>query len=300
MALEQRAVDVMVVDSIQAFSDPMLNLSRYSATYLRTIVEDLGARAKAVGTTLILLSQINKEGALLGPKAIEHLVDTVVFFEGDRDSSRRILRVSKNRHGRSPEFAALEMSGRGLQSSQGRDDGAPSGIDRPGRIRYPAVFGSRVELVEVQALVSNGPRDAVMRPLAEGFDTGRLSLIVAIIDKALDVDLFRRHIVLQVTGGVRLSDPAADLAVAVALLSSYWDRSLPYLWTAYGELSLLGEVRCVRDSSSRMGLVRSLGFDRVVRPAVSNDGESYGDGVDDLVRALRRLGLGDCLVRAVS
>lgn len=289
--------EVVFVDSLQVFVDDELEISPHSHLHVRAMTERLAACAKEARTLVVLLSQINKEGALLGPKAVEHIVDIVVAMDGDRDSSSRQIRVSKNRFGRAPEYAILQMGPEGLSALA---DLGPSELSRlvalPGRIFFPALAGTKIRIAEVQALVMKEGGDLSGRTICEGFDARRLSMILAILQSTAGVDLRGYQVALQVTGGWSLSDAGADLPVALAVLSAVSRKALGWKTTAFGELSLLGEIRGVREHRTRLEVAQRMGMDVVVAPSMPPEPKT------DLVLStlLESLGLKASCYRAVG
>lgn len=262
--------EAIFVDSLQVFVDDGLETSPHSHVHVRDMTERLAECAKEARALVVILSQINKEGALLGPKAVEHIVDIVVAMEGDRDSSSRQIRVSKNRFGRAPEYAVVQMGSHGLSAL---DDVGPHEISQlvalPGRILFPALHGTKIRTTEVQALVVKEGGELSGRTICEGFDARRLSLILAILQSSAGVDLRGYQVALQVTGGWTLSDAGADLPVALAVMSALSRKTLGWKTTAFGELSLLGEIRGVREHRARLEEAHRMGMDTVFAPSTT-------------------------------
>jgi DNA repair protein RadA/Sms len=234
---------------------------------VRTATHDLVRFAKGSGTALILVGHVTKDGQIAGPKAVEHLVDAVLYFEGERGHHFRILRSVKNRFGATDEIGVFEMTGKGLAEVPN-----PSALflgDRSGTSAGAAVFagieGTRPLLVEVQALVAasayGSPRRAVV-----GWDSGRLSMILAVLDARAGLGVGAQDIYLNVAGGLKVSEPAADLAAAAALISSFTNKPLPRDSVVFGEISLSGDVRPAPQSEARLKEAAKLGFKRALVP----------------------------------
>ncbi len=263
--------DVVVVDSVQAVSDPEVGSPAGSLAQVRACAHGLVATSKAAGAALVLVGHVTKEGALAGPRTLEHLVDTVLSFEGDRYSSLRALRALKHRFGPTGETGLFDMSEAGLISVAD-----PSSLflgDRlegaPGSAVTVPVEGHRPVLVEVQALV--GRASAVPRRFVTGLDPGRVGFLVAVLDRRCGVPVGECDVYVSVAGGARACEPAADLAVCLALASSLSGRPLSPELVAIGEVGLGGETRRVRGMNKRLAEARRLGFRDALVP-VSTDG----------------------------
>ena len=270
-AVANLAPDVVVVDSIQAISDPEIGSPAGSLAQVAACANSLVALAKGVGTALVLVGHVTKDGALAGPRALEHLVDTVLSFEGDRYLSLRALRAVKHRFGPTGETGLFEMGEAGLT---GVPD--PSSLflgDRlvgsPGSAVTVPMEGYRPLLVEVQALV--GRSSPVPRRFVTGLDPGRVGFLVAVLDKRAGVPVGDCDVYVSVTGGARACEPAADLAVCLALASSVWDKPVGPDMVAIGEVGLGGEVRRVSGMAKRLAEAGRLGFHRALVPAPPKD-----------------------------
>ena len=261
--------DVVVVDSVQAVSDPEVASPAGSLAQVRACAHELVAMAKAAGAALVLVGHVTKEGALAGPRTLEHLVDTVLSFEGDRYSSLRALRALKHRFGPTGETGLFDMTETGLTSVADpsslflgdRLDGAPGSA-----VTVP-VEGHRPVLVEVQALV--GRASAVPRRFVTGLDPGRVGFLVAVLDRRCGVPVGDCDVYVSVAGGARACEPAADLAVCLALASSLSGRPLSAELVVIGEVGLGGEARRVRGMKTRLAEARRLGFREALVPASS-------------------------------
>jgi len=258
---------ILAIDSIQTIWTSALDAAPGTITQVRTATHDLVRFAKASGTSLILVGHVTKDGQIAGPKAVEHLVDAVLYFEGERGHHFRILRAVKNRFGATDEIGVFEMTGKGLAEVAN-----PSALflgDRSGNAAGAAVFagieGTRPLLVEVQALVAatsyGSPRRAVV-----GWDSGRLSMILAVLDARAGLGIGAQDIYLNVAGGLKISEPAADLAAAAALISSFTGKPLPKDCVVFGEISLSGDVRPAPQAELRLKEAAKLGFKRALVP----------------------------------
>lgn len=261
---------IVAIDSIQTIWTSALEAAPGTIAQVRTASFDLVRYAKASGAAILLVGHVTKDGQIAGPKAVEHLVDAVLYFEGERGHHFRILRAVKNRFGPTDEIGVFEMTGRGLMEVEN-----PSALflgDRSGRSPGAAVFagleGSRPLLVEIQALVAPAgygtPRRAVV-----GWDTGRLAMILAVLDARAGLGITGRDVYLNVAGGLTVGEPAADLAAAAALVSSQSEAPLPADCVYFGEIGLSGEVRPVPQAELRLKEAAKLGFRRAVVPAGS-------------------------------
>ncbi|HEX4054310.1 MAG TPA: DNA repair protein RadA [Tepidisphaeraceae bacterium] len=264
---------VAVVDSIQMIYKPQLPAAPGSVTQLRDCCMDLVYLAKASGTAVILVGHVTKQGTLAGPKLIEHIVDTVAYFEGDRFHAHRIVRCVKNRFGGTHEVGLFEMTGSGLREvtdpgklfiEQYGPGGQPSGS-----VITAAMQGSRVLLVEVQALTASSVIGAAKRK-ASGVSSDRVSMIIAVLEKRAEMRLAAEDVFVNVAGGVKTPEPAVDLAIALAIASAHMNRPLPTGTMAVGELGLGGEVRTVPQLETRLREASRLGVAHAIVPVVGN------------------------------
>jgi len=272
-AWDQVRPDVMVVDSIQTVADPDLGSAPGTLVQVRECAARLVQEAKARGTAVVLVGHVTKDGSLAGPRVLEHVVDTVVSFEGERHHALRLLRATKHRFGPTGDLGLFEMTGTGLV---GVPD--PSGLlladRRPGLAGtavLPALEGTRALMVEVQALVTP-TRAGVPRRFAQGLDGGRLALLLAVLARRTGLSLAGCDVFASVVGGVRVGEPAADLALALALASAAADIPLPAHLVACGEVGLGGEVRQVAQVKRRLAEAERLGFAGAVVPSSCPDG----------------------------
>lgn len=267
MALAQKP-DVLVVDSIQTVFLPDLASAPGSVTQVRECAANLMTLAKSHGIAVFVIGHVTKEGQIAGPKVLEHMVDTVLSFEGDKTHAFRLLRALKNRFGATHELGVFSMDSRGLIEVEN-----PSELfleERGENLLGSAVFcsmeGSRPLLCEVQALTLATPM-AMPRRTSIGFDTNRVHLLAAILNRHLGLKLAQSDLFINVVGGLHLDEPAADFAVAAALVSTETERELPAKTCFFGELGLTGEARAVAFAESRLREARKLGFERFVVPA---------------------------------
>lgn len=263
---------VLVVDSVQTIAAPEIDGTPGGVSQVRHVAAALIAVAKQRGISVLLVGHVTKDGAIAGPRALEHLVDVVVQFEGERGSRLRLLRAHKNRFGPTDEIGCFEIDAAGIR---GVSD--PSGLflsrhgsPVPGTCVTVAIEGRRPLLVEVQALVAATPLASPRRATA-GVDPSRLAMVLAVLERRAGVQVANRDVYAATVGGVRLADPAADLAIAVALASSSRDVPCPPAVVAVGEVGLAGELRPVRGLPLRLAEAARLGFRRALVPAGSPD-----------------------------
>ena len=263
-ALRER-IAVVIVDSIQAVRCVDLDSLPGSVTQVRESASRFLALAKGSGLPVFLVGHVTKDGTIAGPRVLEHLVDTVLQFEGDRHHAHRILRARKNRFGPSDEIGVFSMGDAGLRAVPHPSEvflaERPSGA--PGSVVLPALEGSRTVLVEVQALVGE-PSQATPRRSALGVDPGRLALILAVLERRADVAVANRDVFVNVAGGLEIDEPAADLPIALAIASSLYSRPAPRGLLAAGEIGLAGEVRAVSRLGARLREGARMGFDQAV------------------------------------
>ncbi len=257
----------VVVDSIQTMYLDNLDSAPGSVAQVRASAQELIGLAKRRGFCVVLVGHVTKEGAIAGPRVLEHMVDTVLYFEGERGHQFRLLRATKNRFGPTDEIGVFEMTDRGLMETPN-----PSALflaDRRGNVSGASVFagieGTRPVLVEIQALVAPSPL-ATPRRAVVGWDSARLAMVLAVIETRCGIPLAGRDIYLNVAGGLRIGEPAADLAVAGALLSAASDCPAPEDAVMFGEIGLGGEVRGVSQPAQRLREAARLGFARVIAP----------------------------------
>ena len=262
-----RRPDLVVVDSIQTLWADALEAAPGTVSQVRAATQALIRFAKTAGSTLLLVGHVTKDGQIAGPKVIEHMVDTVLYFEGDRGHPFRILRTVKNRFGATDEIGVFEMASSGLREVANPSELFLGERDNrsPGTAVFAGVEGTRPLLVEMQALVAPSslgtPRRAVV-----GWDANRLSMVLAVLDARCGVAFGQHDVYLNVAGGLRITEPAADLAAAAALLSSLSNAALPTDHVYFGEIGLSGAVRAAGHMTTRLREAQKLGFKRAVVP----------------------------------
>ena len=266
-AMMERPWGLVVVDSIQTVFSERLTSAPGTVAQVRECANVLARAAKERGSALALVGHVTKEGAIAGPKVLEHLVDAVLLFEGDRGLAHRILRAVKNRFGAAGEIGVFEMGDAGLRGVDevSRFFLAGRAGDASGVVALAAMEGTRALLVEVQALVAPTVY-AQARRTAIGVDAMRLAMLAAVLERRLGLPLAQHDIYLNIAGGVRLVEPAADLAIALALASSLQDRVLDAGLCVFGEIGLAGEIRPVGQPEARVREAARLGFARVILP----------------------------------
>ena len=266
-AAEQQPPDILIVDSIQTLSSESIESAPGSLPQVRECAARLLEMSKRLGMPLILVGHVTKDGSLAGPKALEHLVDTVIYFEGDGNFTYRMLRTAKNRFGPAGELAVFEMAQSGLVAVEN-----PSALflahrkgDAAGSVVFCSLEGSLPFLVEIQALVV-GSSAGNARRWATGFDPVRSAMLLAVLEKRAGLSLANEDVFINVAGGVRLTEPAADLAVACAVASSLLNRPARPDTVALGEMGLVGEVRAIARAADRAREAHRLGFSRCLLP----------------------------------
>ena len=264
-------LDLLVIDSIQTMFVPGLDSAPGTVSQVRASAHELIRAAKSSRAAVIFVGHVTKDGAIAGPRVLEHMVDCVLYFEGDRSHHFRILRGVKNRFGATDEIGVFEMSESGLQQVPN-----PSELflgDRQNRVAGTAVFagleGTRPLLVEIEALVAPSTL-ATPRRNVVGWDTGRLAMLTAVLEARCGVPLSGRDIFLNVAGGLRIQEPAADLAVAAALISSVSVKPLPARTVFFGEVALSAELRQVAQAETRLKEAAKLGFEQAMMPRLRN------------------------------
>ncbi len=277
-AIEQSAPDLAIIDSIQTMYLDQLDSAPGTVAQVRACAHELIRVAKRTGTIVVLVGHVTKEGTLAGPRVLEHMVDAVLYFEGERGHQFRILRTVKNRYGPTDEIGVFEMTDSGLQEVPN-----PSALflserkgDISGAVVFAGVEGTRPVLVEIQALVSPStlgtPRRAVV-----GWDSARLSMIMAVLEARCGVQIGSNDVYLNVAGGLRISEPAADMAVAAALLSALTGEPAPQEAVFFGEIGLSGEVRAVGQTELRLKEAAKLGFGKAFTPPARNKARGGAD-----------------------
>jgi len=266
-AVEERRPAVVVVDSIQTVYSSQLQSAPGSVAQVRECAAQLTRLSKQLGVAIVMIGHVTKEGTLAGPRVLEHIVDTVLYFEGDTHSSHRLVRAFKNRFGAVNELGVFAMTDRGLRGVSNPSALFLSQHDRqvPGSCVLVTQEGTRPLLVEVQALVDTS-HVANPRRLAVGLEQSRLAMLLAVLHRHAGVACFDQDVFINAVGGVRIGEPAADLAVILAIVSSLRDRPLPRGFAAFGEIGLAGEIRPAPRGQERLREAVKLGFSRVLIP----------------------------------
>ena len=263
----------IIVDSIQTVFSSKLESAPGSVSQVREVAGQFLMLAKQRTIPVFLIGHVTKEGSIAGPKALEHIVDTVLYFEGDRHHNHRIVRATKNRFGAANEVGVFEMTGTGLVAVAN-----PSEMflqERPenvaGSIVTACMEGTRPVLVEIQALVS-GSKYGTGRRMAQGFDTNRMALLIAMLEKRVGLQLLGDDVFVNVAGGLEIDEPAADLGVVAAIASSFKNRPLDHHTAVFGEVGLTGEVRGAMQAQVRAREAQTLGFKKIIMPASNTAG----------------------------
>lgn len=280
-AVEELAPNILIIDSIQTLYNEDNESSPGSVSQVKDCTLSMMQLSKSQGLTIFLVGHINKDGNIAGPKVLEHMVDCVLYFEGDQNSSYRLLRAAKNRFGSTNEIGVFEMMDRGLvevpNPSQMLLSGRPEGAS--GTCVACVMEGTRPVLAEVQALVSKTMLNAPRRT-ADGFDFNRAILLLAVTEKRAGMKLSMFDAYINVIGGLHLEEPGADLSVVLAIASSYRDAPIPGDLVAIGEVGLTGEVRSVSHVNQRLGEVRRLGFRKCIIPNGGHEKLEIPEGLE--------------------
>jgi DNA repair protein RadA/Sms len=283
--------DFCVIDSIQTMVMDTLDSAPGTVAQVRASAQELIRVAKRRGTVMLLVGHVTKEGAIAGPRVLEHMVDTVLYFEGERGHQFRILRAVKNRFGATDEIGVFEMTDRGL--SEVPNPSALFLAERRGDVSGAAVFagieGTRPLLVEIQALVAPSPLGTPRRAVV-GWDSSRLAMVLAVLEARCGVSVGANDVYLNVAGGLRINEPAADLAVAAALISSLTGVPVPPDAVVFGEIGLAGEVRAVSQTELRLKEAAKLGFASALVPP-----RARGRRGEDAIRILEFAEVGHLL-----
>ena len=266
-SVEQEQPDILIVDSIQTLYNSDLDSAPGSVGQVKDCTLKLMELAKGEGTTVFVIGHVNKEGSIAGPKVLEHMVDCVLYFEGDQHMSYRILRAAKNRFGATNEIGVFEMQGDGLAEVENPSQMLLSGRpeDAPGTCVTCVMEGNRPVLAEIQALLAPSSF-SVPRRTSNGFDYNRAAMLIAVLEKRGGLKVSACDSYINIIGGLYLDEPAADLAAVLALASSYLDKPISSDLMAIGEVGLTGELRSVDQLGQRLSEVHRLGFHRCVIP----------------------------------
>ena len=267
--LENSRPQIVVIDSIQTMYQEEVSSAPGSVSQVREATSVFMQIAKGLGISIFIVGHVIKEGVVAGPRVLEHMVDTVLYFEGDRHAAYRILRGVKNRFGSTNEIGVFEMRREGLVEVENPSEfmlgGKPEGAS--GSIVACSMEGTRPVLVEVQALVCKSNL-AIPRRTAAGTDYNRVNLLMAVIEKRLGLHLSTCDAYINIAGGIRMNEPAIDLAIVLALISSYRDHAIDEKTLAFGEVGLSGEIRAVSMAEQRVAEAKKLGFETVILPRV--------------------------------
>ena len=270
--IDKLSCDIVIIDSIQTMLDPACVSIPGSINQVKECATKLIAKAKSKGVSIILVGHVNKEGTIAGPKILEHMVDAVLYFEGERIQSYRIIRAIKNRFGSTNEIGVFEMTDKGLSEVPNPSEmllsGRPVGVS--GSCAVCVVEGSRPIIAEIQSLVTPSAYPAPRRT-SNGVDYNRLCLILAVLEKRLGLKFSQNDIYVNVVSGLRLDEPSVDLAIALSLISSIKDVPIPENVLAMGEIGLSGEIRTVGNLQKRINESYRLGFDTILVPKKSLD-----------------------------
>jgi len=270
---EKLRPDLIIVDSIQTVFNEKIESAPGSVSQVRDVAGQFMMFAKQTGTPVFLTGHVTKEGSIAGPKTLEHIVDTVLYFEGDRHHNHRIIRATKNRFGAANEIGVFEMTNTGLVPVSN-----PSELflqERPenatGSVVTVCMEGTRPMLVEVQALVS-GTKFGTGRRMTQGFDQNRTSLLIAVLEKRLGFQLAGDDVFVNIAGGLEIDEPAADLGIMAAIASSFRNLQIPPETAVFGEVGLTGEVRGVLQAQARAREAQTLGFKKLILPESNKKG----------------------------
>lgn len=289
--LDEELPDLAIIDSIQTMWLDTVEAAPGSVSQVRAAAHELVTFAKRRGVAIVLVGHVTKEGQIAGPRVVEHMVDTVLYFEGERGHQFRILRSVKNRFGPAAEIGVFEMTGQGLAEVANPSALFLSSRDAPapGSVVFAGIEGTRPVLTEIQALVSPAPPGSPRRTVV-GLDSGRLSTILAVLEARCGIPFVGLDVYLNVAGGMRINEPAADLAVAAALLSAREDVSIPPDMVFFGEISLSGALRPVSQTENRLKEAQKLGFSQAVVPSRSRLGDAEGMNIKTMADLISVVG----------
>lgn len=298
--MEQLSPTVMIVDSIQTMYRPEIASAPGSVSQVRECASMLMRLAKVSGCSVFLVGHVTKEGSLAGPRVLEHMVDAVLYFEGDRQHQYRLLRAVKNRFGSVNELGMFEMASEGMIEVTNASEALLSerAHDASGCVVMAALEGSRPLLTDVQALVATTVFGNPRR-MASGIDQGRLALLLAVMEKRANFRLYDKDVYINIAGGITLNEPAADLALCAAIASSFRNRPIEPNWAVMGEIGLAGEVRAVSQAERRAAECARLGFKHILLPKANlrafREGRESAEielhGVETIAEAIALLGL---------
>lgn len=288
--------DVLIMDSVQTLTSENINSAPGSIAQVREGSMALISHAKAAGVAVFLVGHVNKEGGISGPKLLEHMVDAVLYFEGERTNSYRIIRAIKNRYGSTNEIGVFEMTDKGLIEIPNPSEVVMA--ERPkntsGSCAGCAIQGTRPIISEIQSLVTRTAYPTGKRT-ADGFDYNRMCLLIAVLEKRMGLKFYENDVYVNVAGGIRLNEPSADLSIAMALISGITDRVIPDELIAFGEIGLSGEVRAVSHIDLRVNEAVRLGFTKILLPKknITSSLKAYEGveiiGVENIYQALAHM-----------
>jgi DNA repair protein RadA/Sms len=280
-AIDQVKPDILIIDSIQTVSSEDVSSAAGSVSQVREVTHVLMKIAKSRGIATFIVGHVTKSGAIAGPKVLEHIVDTVLYFEGEKNSLYKILRSVKNRFGSTNEVGLFEMTSKGLAEVKN-----PSEVflqnsisSEPGSVVFPSVEGTRPLLVEIQSLVSNSGFSSPRR-MGMGFDYNKLVMLIAILEKKIGMVLSNEDVYVNIVGGIQIGEPAMDLAIASSVASSLLNQEISREWVIIGEVGLLGEIRVSPQIEKRLAEAKRMGFKRAMIPSRSIDKESKIKGME--------------------
>ena len=279
-AIERERPETVVIDSIQTMFSEEVGSAPGSVSQVREATNALMQLAKGLCITIFIVGHVTKEGTVAGPRVLEHMVDTVLYFEGDRHASYRILRGVKNRFGSTNEIGVFEMRQDGLRevknASEFMLDGRPEHAS--GSVVACSMEGTRPILLEIQALVCESNL-GIPRRTAAGTDYNRVNLLMAVLEKRIGYRLANYDAYVNIAGGIKINEPAVDLGIVMAIVSSYKNRPLDERTIVFGEVGLSGEVRAVSMPEQRVQEAKKLGFETCIMPAVSYDSVKNIEGI---------------------
>lgn len=270
--IEKRKPDIVVIDSIQTMYSEEVSSAPGSVSQVRESTNVFMQLAKGLGISIFIVGHVTKEGTVAGPRVLEHMVDTVLYFEGDRHASYRILRGVKNRFGSTNEIGVFEMRQNGLVEVENPSEFMLNGKPEhaSGSVVACSMEGTRPILIEIQALVCNS-NFGVPRRTAAGTDYNRVNLLMAVLEKRVGLHLSNYDAYVNIAGGVKMNEPAIDLGIVMAIVSSYKNKAIDEKTIVFGEVGLSGEVRAVSMPEQRVAEAKKLGFETCIMPEVSKD-----------------------------
>ncbi|MBP6005634.1 DNA repair protein RadA [Candidatus Saccharibacteria bacterium] len=277
--------DLVIIDSVQTIRSGQVDTVAGSVSQITTVTNLLVEAAKLTNTAIILVGQVTKGGDIAGPKLLEHMVDTVLHLDGDRNSELKILMASKNRFGNNQSLAIFAMGERGMEEvSNPSERLLEFRQDQSGSVVYPALEGNRSILIEVQALI-NKTNFGYPKRTSVGFDLNRLQMLIAVLSKRAKLKLDQYDVYVNLVGGIKVDDPGIDLAVAAAIISIYFDQKLGSDLVVFGEVGLSGEIRPVRGSNLRLEEAKKMGLKRTI---MSGNSKQAIKRIEDLLELIKK------------